>query len=326
MENTSLEMLQLLNNIVPVAPLNALLGLTADGVPLLVRVPAPDVRHILIEGASGSGKSALLAKLVLALSLTNKQADMQVVAFGGKEREGLGKLEGLPHLLTPVITNTTGAIRMLDRLEAHARRRRRSRWMPRPHIFLAIDNFDELLGSANARIGGTIERLLLSGPPAGIHIIATARKAVEQAGAFRARIHAREGEACVIALGGESVAFTPFSADASEVRRAIQGLVLRQTLPEMAGALLPEGEQSPYVRGAKRRHKDAQRAAHDNGSAPRSSMDWAGSKVAAGVESVVKRFADLAASWIQSGSHNPHPHQDLYRPAPNGLGVRDSAH
>ncbi len=40
----------------PVPPHTALLGLDQDGVPLLLRLPSPDVAHVLIAGTTGSGK------------------------------------------------------------------------------------------------------------------------------------------------------------------------------------------------------------------------------------------------------------------------------
>ena len=41
----------------PTPPVTAILGLADDGVPLLIRLPSPDVAHILVAGTTGSGKT-----------------------------------------------------------------------------------------------------------------------------------------------------------------------------------------------------------------------------------------------------------------------------
>jgi S-DNA-T family DNA segregation ATPase FtsK/SpoIIIE len=42
-----------------IPPATAVLGLGEDGVPLLIRLPSPDVAHILVAGTTGSGKTVL---------------------------------------------------------------------------------------------------------------------------------------------------------------------------------------------------------------------------------------------------------------------------
>lgn len=46
----------------------AALGLADDGAPLLVRLPAPNVRHVLVTGPAGCGKSTLLRTIVASLT------------------------------------------------------------------------------------------------------------------------------------------------------------------------------------------------------------------------------------------------------------------
>src|SRR3989337_1460917 len=44
----------------PTVPLGtAVLGIADDGAPLLLRLPSPDVAHVLVAGTTGSGKTAL---------------------------------------------------------------------------------------------------------------------------------------------------------------------------------------------------------------------------------------------------------------------------
>ena len=55
----------------PIPPITATLGIAEDGTPLLIRVPSPDVAHILVAGTTGSGKTMLLKSMLLSLALSN---------------------------------------------------------------------------------------------------------------------------------------------------------------------------------------------------------------------------------------------------------------
>ena len=53
-----------------VPPISACAGLTDDGHPLLLRLPSPDVTHVLVAGATGSGKTELMRSLLISLAAT----------------------------------------------------------------------------------------------------------------------------------------------------------------------------------------------------------------------------------------------------------------
>lgn len=57
----------LLRKLRNVPPATALLGIAADGAPLLLRLPSLEVRHVLVTGPEGCGKSALLRTMALSL-------------------------------------------------------------------------------------------------------------------------------------------------------------------------------------------------------------------------------------------------------------------
>ena len=65
-----------------VPPVTAVLGLDQEGVPLLLRLPSPNVAHVLIAGTTGSGKTALARAMVASLAMHNHQRD----AAGGAGR------------------------------------------------------------------------------------------------------------------------------------------------------------------------------------------------------------------------------------------------
>jgi S-DNA-T family DNA segregation ATPase FtsK/SpoIIIE len=74
----------------------AVLGLDEEGVPLLLRLPSPEVGHVLVSGTTGSGKTALARSMVLSLALHNRQGEVQLVVIDPKGR-GYESLWGLPH-------------------------------------------------------------------------------------------------------------------------------------------------------------------------------------------------------------------------------------
>jgi DNA segregation ATPase FtsK/SpoIIIE-like protein len=65
-------LLPLLEGLHNVPPVTAVLGIADDGVPLLIRLPSPDVAHILVAGTTGSGKTALLRAMILSLAYFNR--------------------------------------------------------------------------------------------------------------------------------------------------------------------------------------------------------------------------------------------------------------
>ena len=62
-----------------IPPKTATLGLADDGAPLLIRLPSPDVAHILVAGTTGSGKTVLLRALVLSLAMTNPPVSISLL-------------------------------------------------------------------------------------------------------------------------------------------------------------------------------------------------------------------------------------------------------
>ena len=70
--------------------------------PLLLRLPSPEVCHALVAGTTGSGKTALVRSMAVSLALHNRQGEVQLVVIDPKGR-GYGALEGLPHMLQPVV-------------------------------------------------------------------------------------------------------------------------------------------------------------------------------------------------------------------------------
>jgi S-DNA-T family DNA segregation ATPase FtsK/SpoIIIE len=84
-------------------PVTAALGLAEDGAPLLIRLPSPDVAHILVSGTTGSGKTVLLQAMILSLAMSSTPSDISLVLIDPKTT-AFRPFDGLPHLARPIVT------------------------------------------------------------------------------------------------------------------------------------------------------------------------------------------------------------------------------
>jgi S-DNA-T family DNA segregation ATPase FtsK/SpoIIIE len=144
-------LIPLLRGMRNVPPVTAVLGIAEDGVPLLIRLPSPDVAHILVAGTTGSGKTALLRAMVLSLAYLDHRPQTidhrpqtidhrpqtidhrpqtidhrpQTVVGGPSsvvfvlidpKGSAFRDLEGLPHLARPVIRDPAEAVEALGSL------------------------------------------------------------------------------------------------------------------------------------------------------------------------------------------------------------------
>jgi S-DNA-T family DNA segregation ATPase FtsK/SpoIIIE len=165
-----------------VPPVTAVLGLDQEGVPLLLRLPSPNVAHVLVAGTTGSGKTALARTLVASLALHNNQRSLQLVLVDPKGR-GFLPFEGLPHLLVPVVTRADEALPVLERLVAEMERRDaeacaqsgRSTWAE-PRLVVVLDELADLVQVGGREMEALLTRLTQRGREAGIHLVACTQK------------------------------------------------------------------------------------------------------------------------------------------------------
>ncbi len=157
-----------------VPPVTAVLGLDQEGVPLLLRLPSPNVAHALIAGTTGSGKTALARTIVASLALHNSQRALQVVLVDPKGR-GLLPFEGLPHLLGPVVTRLEEALPLLERLVAEMERRD-AEGRCEPRLVVVLDELADLVQVGGRPMEGLLTRLTQRGREAGLHLVACTQK------------------------------------------------------------------------------------------------------------------------------------------------------
>ncbi len=173
-------------------PATAVLGLSLEGTPYLLPLAAPEVTHVLVAGATGCGKTELLRSLILSLALYNRQAHFQVALVDPKRR-GFAPLQGLPHLLAPIATETADALDLLTRVLREMERRDRENAPPTPRIVVAIDEVGDLVITGEKPIEEVLVRLAQRGREAGIHIICSTQRPSAEAvpSALKANLPAR---------------------------------------------------------------------------------------------------------------------------------------
>jgi S-DNA-T family DNA segregation ATPase FtsK/SpoIIIE len=156
--------------------------------------------HLLIAGATGSGKSVCLNALISSLLLKAKPHEVKLLLIDPKRVE-LAVYEGIPHLLAPVVTDpkeASGALRwavreMESRFQRFAERGARnidgynrlilqeeSTEEPLPYIVTIIDELADLMMVAKGDVEESICRLAQMGRAAGMYlVVATQRPSVD---------------------------------------------------------------------------------------------------------------------------------------------------
>ncbi|MBI4098469.1 MAG: DNA translocase FtsK 4TM domain-containing protein [Candidatus Magasanikbacteria bacterium] len=163
--------------------------------------------HLLIAGATNSGKTVAINTLIASLLYQHTPETLRFIMVDPKRVE-LPVYNGIPHLLTPVITNvnkTVGAIKWaiveMERrfdLLAHAGSRDVTSYNqrakePLPFIVFVIDELADLMATSGAEVEAGIVRLAQMARAVGIHlVIATQRPSVDViTGLMKANIPAR---------------------------------------------------------------------------------------------------------------------------------------
>ncbi|MFN8440508.1 MAG: DNA translocase FtsK [Caldilineaceae bacterium] len=170
----AVRLLPLCQRITHVPPVTAVLGVEQDGTPLLLRMPAPDVAHVLIAGTTGSGKTALARTLLTSLAMYNRQNDVQLILIDPKGR-GFSPLADLPHVLGQVASSAEEAMSCLRWLVAEMERRDKAQ-VSKPILIVAVDELADLLQTGGSQVEAMLTRLAQRGREAGIHLVACTQK------------------------------------------------------------------------------------------------------------------------------------------------------
>ena len=190
----------------------------------LVRMP-----HLLIAGATGSGKSVCVNAIITALLLTHTPDTLRFLMVDPKRVE-LTVYNGIPHLLTPVVVDVERAVPVLQWATKEMDRRYKlfaklsarnidaynEKLIARgeqvlPYVVILIDELADLMLSAPEEVERYICRIAQMARATGIHlVIATQRPSVDVVtGLIKANFPARIAFAVTSQVDSRVILDTP---------------------------------------------------------------------------------------------------------------------
>ncbi|GKV67854.1 DNA translocase SpoIIIE [Sporosarcina sp. NCCP-2716] len=173
--------------------------------------------HVLIAGATGSGKSVCVNGIIVSIIMRAKPHEVKMMMIDPKMVE-LNVYNGIPHLLAPVVTDPRKAAQALKKVVSEMERRYElfshtgtrniegyndhiDQWNEEndekhpkmPYIVVIVDELADLMMVASNEVEDAITRLAQMARAAGIHlIIATQRPSVDViTGIIKANIPSR---------------------------------------------------------------------------------------------------------------------------------------
>ncbi|AEC02538.1 DNA translocase FtsK [Parasphaerochaeta coccoides] len=174
------------------------LGKTITGRPVAIDLAATP--HLLIAGSTGSGKSVCVNSLICSLLYRRTPKQVRLILVDPKVVE-LTIYNGIPHLLTPVITEAKKTIKALNFCLAEMERRYRllqslgarnikaynkklqTERIAReklPYIVVIIDEFADIMLTLGKDLEGILSRLAAMSRAVGIHLVlATQRPSMD---------------------------------------------------------------------------------------------------------------------------------------------------
>lgn len=190
--------------------LSMALGKDISGSPIIAdlqRMP-----HLLVAGATGAGKSVCINGLIISLLYQARPDEVKLMMIDPKMVE-LNVYNGIPHLLTPVVTDPRKAAIALKKVVKEMEKRyelfakegardierynllaqQNEEMKPLPYIVVIVDELADLMMVAPSNVEDSICRLAQMARAAGIHlIIATQRPSVDViTGVIKANIPSR---------------------------------------------------------------------------------------------------------------------------------------
>jgi DNA segregation ATPase FtsK/SpoIIIE, S-DNA-T family len=153
------------------------------------------IPHLLIAGATGSGKSVGLNSMICSILLNTTPEEVKFIMIDPKMLE-LSVYDGIPHLIAPVVTHPKKAAAALHWAVDEMERRYRvlaehgvrgiegynqaHSAPPLPYIVVVIDELADLMLVARREVEDSLTRLAQMARAAGIHLlVATQRPSVD---------------------------------------------------------------------------------------------------------------------------------------------------
>ena len=185
------------------------LGKDISGTPIITDLD--DMPHLLIAGATGSGKTVCVNSIITTLMFNASPEELRFLMVDPKRVE-LAAFNGIPHLLVPVVTEPkkvshalNWAVNEMERrfeifaqmgvknIAGYKKKAKAESLAPLPYIVLIIDELADLMLVAQQEVENMITRLAQLSRAVGIHmIIATQRPSVDViTGVIKANFPAR---------------------------------------------------------------------------------------------------------------------------------------
>ena len=256
------------------------LGRDVTGEPLFPNIEK--MPHLLVAGSTGSGKSVAIHSIIVSLLYKNSPDTLRLAMIDPKRVE-LSIYDGIPHLISPVITEAKKSLVVLKWVIKEMERRyeillqagsrdiqsynKKNPDETLPYIVIIVDELADLMNTYGREVEGFIVRLAQMSRATGIHLIlSTQRPSVEViTGLIKANITSRialqvasqvdsrtilDTAGAEKLLGGGDMLFT--SSELSKPRRIQGAYISEEEINKVAGFIrehnqdvIIEGEDAP---------------------------------------------------------------------------------
>ncbi len=240
--------------------------------------------HLLVAGATNSGKSVCLNTIIISLLYQNNPEDLRFIMVDPKRVE-LPAYNGIPHLLTPVITDVSKTINALkwclnemdrryDVLNQADRKNIQSYNLnakeKMPYIVFIVDELADFMMTSGKEMEAAVIRLAQMSRAVGIHLIlATQRPSVDViTGLIKANIPARiafsvtslvDSKTILDVSGAEKLLgqgdMLLTTAELSKTKRIQGAFISDQEIKNIINYIKEKGGDAEYLEGITDRQK-----------------------------------------------------------------------